>query len=149
MAQRSLSRFVRSLILSGRCFDAMLECFSTGFLLQNMMSVVVYAAVLLSTANAIEGDIQCDGEDITSMTAATDPSGLGSVRVTPTWDPSAWPTAQPTVEPTMPPSMCEEAKYQSEMAVSEGEFLWGGESLVSADCLCRLTMHRDGNLALL
>merc|ERR1711962_1576568 len=83
----------------------------------------------------------------------------------PTVDPTKSPTAEPTTNPTSKLSetttststtttttsgLCHDATYQGSMGCDgdECDALWGGESMVSANCQYLLTMEMSGNLVL-
>eukprot|EP01083_Nonionella_stella_P261522 890386_1 len=63
-----------------------------------------------------------------------------------TGNPTRYPTFSPTPSPTHKPTFCYEAKYQDSM--TNGDYLWTNERLVSSNCRCQLTIDLRGNLIL-
>jgi len=93
-----------------------------------------------------------------SSSPTTDPTNAPTVSPTsyptpvPTTDPTNFPSKHPTVSPTEYPTaspLCLGAKYQGSMYCDDNECdeLWGGESLVSANCDYLMVMEMNGNLA--
>ena len=98
-----------------------------------------------------------------TMSPSVDPTA--SPTTEPSTDPTAAPSTEPTAEPTNVPTvksetttststttsgLCHDATYQGSMSCDGDscDALWGGESMVSANCQYLLTMEMSGNLVL-